>query len=303
MCDVNPNHGLISYDPMNLASVLAKVSWNVNIVRIPISEDCWLGTNPALPAATSGSAYRAQVIAYVNLLNAHGIIAEIGDIQYDDQPPRANRHLTDMPTAAQTPIFWQSVAAIFAGNDAVVFGLWNEPIPGTVDDTTAAWTCLRDGGTCVGISYQVAGTQQLVNVIRSTGATNMILITGIRGATTMTRWVEFKPNDSYSNLAAAWHSYNTISCNSASCWDAEIAPLAAAAPFVVEEFGEFDLTDGYVDQLMPWLDAHGIGYLAWDWSRCENNPCGYATALITDYLTGAPTNYGVGIKAHFLSRR
>jgi endoglucanase len=50
---------------------------------------------------------------------------------------------------------------------------------------------------------------------------------------------------------------------------------------------------------MPWLDSHGIGYLAWTWT-VVNGACNNSPILITDY-TGTPTGYGAGYKAHLLS--
>ena len=87
-----------------------------------------------------------------------------------------------MPDAQYAPTFWTSVANAFKGNNAVVFDLFNEPYPDAAsnfNNATAAWTCLRDGGTCTGIGYQVAGMQSLVNAVRATGATNVIMVGGL----------------------------------------------------------------------------------------------------------------------------
>ena len=39
----------------------------------------------------------------------------------------------------------------------------------------------------------------------------------------------------------------------------------AASPVVFGELGETDCGDGYIDAMMGWADAHGIGYLGWAW--------------------------------------
>ncbi|MFE0456307.1 hypothetical protein ACFW2D_34500 [Streptomyces sp. NPDC058914] len=75
------------------------------------------------------------------------------------------------------------------GNDAaVVLDLFDKPCPdrATTQATTAiqAWRCRRDGGTCSGIGYEVAGMQDLVDAIRSTGARTVILADGFAPATT-----------------------------------------------------------------------------------------------------------------------
>ena len=54
----------------------------------------------------------------------------------------------------------------------------------------------------------------------------------------------------------------------------------------------------FVDQLMDWADARGIGYLAWTcdaWPHCDE------PTLITDY-GGTPTAYRSGIRSHHLDR-
>ena len=40
--------------------------WKINVVRIPLNEDCWLGLNGANP---SGDPYQKAIISYVNLIN------------------------------------------------------------------------------------------------------------------------------------------------------------------------------------------------------------------------------------------
>lgn len=53
-----------------------------------------------------------------------------------------------------------------SGNELVDAACYNE---------TEGWQCWRGGGSaCAGISYTVAGMQQLVNAIRSAGANNYI---------------------------------------------------------------------------------------------------------------------------------
>ncbi len=64
-------------------------------------------------------------------------------------------------------------------------------------------------------------------------------------------------------------------------------------PLVAGEIGQGDCGTSYIDQLMPWLDSHGISYLAWAWNAAS---CG-SPSLITDY-SGTPTGFGAGFKNH-----
>jgi hypothetical protein len=69
-----------------------------------------------------------------------------------------------MPGMPYTPSFWTSVAGTFKDDPTVVLDLFNEPYPDRATATTTqAWQCRRDGGTCPGIGYEVAGMQDLVD--------------------------------------------------------------------------------------------------------------------------------------------
>jgi hypothetical protein len=97
---------------------------------------------------------------------------------------------------------------------------------------------------------------------------------------------------------AAWHVYNFNSCSNTSCWDGQIAPVAAQVPVVAGEMGQNSCAHDFIDQVMAWADTHNVGYLAWTW-----NPwgCSGGNVLIQDY-TGTPTDgYGSGFKAHLLT--
>ena len=136
-----------------------------------------------------------------------------------------------MPDAQYTPTFWTQVATAFKGNNAVLFDLFNEPYPDAANNfsnATEAWTCLRDGGTCTGIGYQVAGMQTLVNAVRATGATNVVMTGGLTWTNDLSQWLAYKPTDSTGNLMASWHSYNFNGCITTSCWNSTIATVGGA---------------------------------------------------------------------------
>ena len=288
------------------ASVDAMKTWNIHAVRIPINEQCWLGTN----GTPSGAAYQQSVKNYAALLVANGINPII-DLHwtYGSYSGGGNGNCTDvnatcqkpMPDAQYAPQLWTSVATAFKGNDAVLFDLFNEPWPDNADSYASAaneWKCWRDGGTCGGITYQVAGMQSLVNAVRDTGATNVIMLGGLAWSNDLTQWLTYKPADSTGNLMAAYHVYNFNSCSNTSCWDSQIAPVAAQVPVVAGEIGQNSCAHDFIDQVMAWADTHGIGYLAWTW-----NPwgCGSGNVLIQDYAGTATDSYGSGYKAHLLT--
>jgi hypothetical protein len=291
--------------PMDQASVTAIRSWHVNTVRIPLNEDCWLALSN-VQSQYAGANYQNAIKAYVSLLHQNGIVAVL-DLHWTDgsytgpSSACADTAATcqkPMPDAAHAVDFWRGVANAFKGDNATVLDLFNEPYPErATGSATSGWTCWRDGGTCAGIGYQVAGFQSLVNAVRGTGATNVILLGGLAYSNDETQWLQFKPTDSANNLVASWHSYNFNTCSNSSCWDSQIAPVAAQVPLLAGEFGENDCAHGYVDQLMSWMDSHNLSYLGWTWNNWD---CSSGPSLISDY-NGTATNYGVGLRNHLQS--
>lgn len=283
--------------PAESASVLAMAAWHINAVRIPLNEDCWLNIN-GVSAANGGEAYQKAVVDYVNLVNSNGLIA-ILDLHWTAPDTTSATKQLAMPDSDHSLAFWQSVATTFKNNSSVVFDLFNEPFPGSNSDSTAGWICWRDGGTCPGLRFQVAGMQSLVTTVRNTGATNIIMLGGLQYSNALSQWLTYKPYDPTGNLVASWHSYNFNACAHADCWDGRIAPVLQIVPVVVGELGENDCAHGYIDTLMAWLDSHNASYLAWTWDNWADS-CGKGPVLITDYQ-GTTTAYGQGFKDHLAS--
>ncbi|MFE2599530.1 cellulose binding domain-containing protein [Streptomyces sp. NPDC059396] len=289
--------------PVDDASVRAIADWEVNTVRIPLNEECWLGL-PHINAAYAGANYIRAVEQYVTRLEAHGITPVL-ELHWSHGRYTGNdNHCPDteyatcqkpMPNAQYTPAFWTSVARTFKDDEAVVFDLFNEPFPDrATSNTDAAWTCWRDGGNCPGIDFPVAGMQSLLDAVRATGARNLVLIPGVAYANDLRQWLKYRPADPVSNVAAAWHSYNFNVCANESCWNEQLAPVAAQVPFVAGEIGENTCSHGYLDRVMAWLDGRGASYLGWTWNTWD---CSSGPALISDY-NGTPTNFGVGLRDH-----
>jgi endoglucanase len=291
--------------PMNQGAIDAMKRWDVNAVRVPLNEACWNGES-YVDKAYRGAVYQHAVEKYVSLLNSNGIVAILDlhwtDGAYTGSSCDSAKALCQkpMPDVAQAVPFWKSVATTFGTNDAVIFDLFNEPYPDSTPQATTdeAWHCWLDGGTCKGIPYQVAGMQTLVSTVRSTGATNVIMLGGLAYANDLDGWLAHEPTDPDHNLAASWHSYNFNTCDTSSCWDTQVAPVIAKVPVIAGEIGESDCADTYIDPLMKWLDTRSTSYLAWAWNA--DFACGTGPGLITSY-TGTPTAYGQGYRAHLLA--
>ncbi len=296
--------GAIFDGPVNTAAVDVMKSKGIDVVRVPLNEACWNGDS-YVNAAASGAHYRAAIQAYVKRLNNAGM-SVILDLHWTDGtytgPASAcvGEQATcqkPMPDQAGAIPFWTSVANTFKGNDSVIFDLFNEPYPDQTyqSNTTEAWNCwLHGGSACPGYSYQVAGMQDMVNAVRSTGANNVLMLGGLTWSNDLNGWLAHEPNDPDHDLAASWHSYNFNACSTASCWNSQIAPVIAKVPLIAGEIGENDCADSYVTPLMKWLNSEGASYVAWTWNSDFN--CASGPGLITNYK-GAPTGLGAGVEA------
>jgi hypothetical protein len=297
-------YGGIFDGPNDQNSIDAMRAWNINSVRVFLNEDCWLALN-GVKSAFSGSVYIQAIKAYVALLEQNGI-TPILDLQLA-APGNTTANYPQLPMADRdhSPAFWVSVAQTFGQDTAVIFDLYNEPFPDSDRDTTAAWTCWRDGGSCRGVNYAAAGMQELVDAVRGTRAQNLALAAGIRYGNVLTHWREYMPVDPLGNLAVAWHIYNVNLCHDLGCWDASVAPLMQDFPLIATEMGEFDCGDSFINQAMGFLESHSASYSANAWNAGSAWPCGSndaksGPALITNF-TGTPTPYGQGYRDHLLT--
>src|SRR4051812_3090573 len=199
--------------PVDDAAIQAIADWKANAVRIPLNEECWLGLSD-IQSQYGGAAYINAVKDLVARVEAHGMTpvvelhwtygqytgnsAGCSDVHATCQKP--------MPDAQYAPSFWSSVADTFKADRSVAFDLFNEPYPDRATSTaTQAWTCWRDGGTCPGIGYEVAGMQDLVDAVRGTGAKNVVMAGGLAYSNDLGQWLTYRPTDPAGNLVAAFH--------------------------------------------------------------------------------------------------
>ncbi|MHB8659738.1 MAG: glycoside hydrolase family 5 protein [Solirubrobacteraceae bacterium] len=272
--------------------IAAMRSWQVDAVRVPLNEDCWLGLNA--PRATSGPRYRRVVEAYVRALRAAHLYV-ILDLHW--AAPGRVRAVAQLPLPDRdhAPAFWRSVAAAFKRDHAVIFDLFNEPYG-------VGWDCwlrgcrIPAGGGAP--AYRAAGMQQLVDAVRSTGATQPLLLGGIQYALDLSGWFAHMPRDPDHQLIASEHDYGGLSPCQAGCRSAILA-TAARVPVLLGELGETDCAHGYIDAMMKFADAHRVGYLGWAWDAVSPGgwSCGGGPSLILDYR-GTPTAFGAGFRDH-----
>jgi endoglucanase len=267
--------------------IRAMTSWDINVVRIPLNEDCWLGLGTA--PGRGGTPYRRIVERYVAALHNAGLYV-ILDLHWAAPGATKATDQTHMADADHTPTFWRSIATTFKHDHAVLFDLFNEPYG-------IGWGCWLHGcqvsATGGFPAYRTAGMQQLVSAVRSTGATQPLMLGGIDYSGDVRGWLAHEPNDPRRQLVAAEHNYGTLGPCDSACRTG-ILHTQRRVPLVMGELGETDCQDGYVDQMMPWADRHGISYVGWAWNVAS---CTQEPSLISDYR-GDPTPFGVGFRNH-----
>jgi hypothetical protein len=248
-------------------------SWGIDLARIPLIQDCWLGTDGAPNGEWANATdYRNAVRQRVDWALDAGI-AVILDLHRTGpagiQAGDGQRAMAD----AQSIDFWTSVAAAYKDEPSVMFELYNEPYNNAdLGAGALSWTCWRDGGCQVDVSnegeapsgtkYVVAGMVQLLAAVRGAGAQQPALLGGLNWANDLTQWLAHKPDDD--QLVAAWHNYNGQGCFK-SCWDTTIKSVQAQVPVLMTEFGYSTGDKSWMTKVMDWGDENGVGYLPWAW--------------------------------------
>jgi endoglucanase len=270
--------------PSNAASVRAMASWQVNFVRVPLNEDCWLGIN-GVKHAYGGAEYRKAVVAYVKLLHRYGMYVELSLVWAAPGTNKAT-YQPGAPDEDHAPQMWTSLARTFRHDPNVILAPWGE----TIVDAR----CFLHGGVCEATygkqnrPYRGAGMQQAVRLMRRAGYRGPIAIPGLDYANDLSKWLSHEPHDPLHQLVAEAHVYGNNTCASLACLDRTMAPVAKRVPLVLAETGETydDSSCGStnIERVIGWADAHGAGYAAWTWNTWDT--CG---SLVSSY-DGTPAN-------------
>jgi hypothetical protein len=296
-------------------------TWNVNAVRVPLNEDCWLNIN-GVSASYGGTLYQSAISDYVNLLVGSGMVV-ILDLHWSAPGTEPATGQLPMADADHSTTFWSQVAAAFASNGSVIFDLYNEPY---ITD----WGCWVSGGSCAndgnGAAYTAAGMATLLQAVRAAGAQNVVILGGLGYSTDFSQWVQSVNSIpslaaplngiGLDNVAASWHAYdfnseqsgcpsqyNSYSGTCGTGLQTATATsitdvMAAGFPVVMGESGisayqnSNPFSAAQITDLETWYRSlltyvggpggQGQSFLAWDWNT-DGSPY-----LLTDY-TGTPT--------------
>jgi endoglucanase len=140
----------------------------------------------------------------------------------------------------------------------------------------------------------VVGMQSLINIIRGTGATNVIQVPGeayanvyscsASGSPTTCGFLDSTDGVRVSDtlnppqLGGDTDNYPDVGqdCENTTCWNATYAPVAAVMPIDAGEVGVMNSSDPFplVESFLTWMNSEGESYYgaAWDtWSDLISN--------------------------------
>ncbi len=244
--------------------------WGANVVRLPVSPHLWLPTMCSYDAEYAGRVDR--VVAWTEALGMLLILDNAWSTQGRTCGPSGWAGEQKMADAHNAE-FLRSLADRYKDHPWVAFDLYNEPH----DISDAVW---RDGGTVDG--WQAVGMQQLLDVVRSTGATNLVFASGNMWANDL-RMIVDRPLRNDADVVYAAHSYPIwcdgpvpddvpYSCNGRQVpafLDTMVAPAAARRAVMVTEFGTARPIAGEVAAVIEWAEAHQLGWAAYAWCSGE----------------------------------
>ncbi|HZE15347.1 MAG TPA: cellulase family glycosylhydrolase, partial [Mycobacterium sp.] len=313
----NRGYGIYGGPFDQVSTYQAMAAWHVNVVRVPLNEDCWLGINGVNPSY-GGVNYQQAIEAEVAAIHQAGLYA-ILDLHWTS--PGGYAAVTQQPMADtdHSIAFWQSVASTFKSDPAVIFDLFNEPFfygSYLANPNQDPWQCWLNGcamtqfisggqttptgqstGYTTTYSWQSAGMQQLLDAVRGTGATEPVLINGVGWGGDDSGWLAHAPSDPAHQLIAGAHMYPCSNCGpiSTSAWDSEFGPIGQQYPVLFGETGDSSAgPETYLPTFLPWADSHNWGYLAWTWNPWSNPDF----VLIKDWNGTPTTGEGAYYQAH-----
>ncbi|WP_309647336.1 cellulase family glycosylhydrolase [Nocardioides sp.] len=287
----------------------AIAAWGATTVRLPLNQDCWLGTRgaPVSDAQDERTAqdYRAAVGGFVDTLNRAGLVVVL-DLHSRKRLGADEYGSLAMPDS-ESLVFWSSVATAFRDHPSVLFEAFDSP--GSRTDAAGrrvfdpSWLCWRDGGCEApvedgdttphgGLTFPAQGMDRIVRTIRDAGARQPILLPGLADGTDLTHWRELAPEDD--QLVAAFHLDGVGACVDARCWDSVVAPLADVVPVVTTDLRPSDPEGGDLAPYLAWARRHQIGTIFWVWAAHDNDP----VSLIRG-SGSTPSPYGELVRSFF----
>jgi aryl-phospho-beta-D-glucosidase BglC (GH1 family) len=273
-------------------------AWGANVVRVPIAE-AFIDPNCSQYMPT----YLGMLDAAVQSITSRGMVALI-DLHAVTRTPCGQSGTWRMADVGSIA-FWKTIAGRYMTNPLVAFDLYNEPNNITSDQ----WL---NGGVLVdykvlqpAVTWTAAGMQQMLDAIRSTGAANLVTVSGNTYAGDPTPILDGHALAG-ANIVYALHAYTCPNNSDPSCIskpqnqtqhiDPRWTQVAATYPVMITEFGWPSPWNGtYNDSVIRFAQSQTptLGWIAFTWDGTKNGSFG----LVGNLQTYDPTPAGVPVKA------
>jgi hypothetical protein len=254
-------------------------SWNANVLRLNVSSQGLFNNNP-YPG--HNATYLGLLDHVIQVANANHMNVVLS-LQYEVTTKQK------MPTQDSID-FWNFVAPYYAGNEHVIFDVYNESVPNDVMPSGAnLWDFWQNGG--VGkdrVTY--IGMQRLVDTIRNSGAKNLLIVQGPSGGDPLG---ELSTHMMVGNdITYAFHSLNWGAHPSLSEWQSKYGDNAINinAPIFDEAMSEYESggncwTDApqWVPQELQYMHDNGFGLMVWGF---------VPGTMVHTWDMSSPTSYG-----------
>jgi hypothetical protein len=201
-----------------LQAVQIAASWHANLIRLPVNEDFWFGSDtdarvpPQIPDPT-GANYQALIAQVISMAEADGMYVML-DLHWSDMGVQGSFNDQHEMPDANSVTFWSSAAAVYANDPGVLFDAYNEPALGGDPAPASAWPTWLNGGSITETyqgtprTYQSPGMQALITAIRGTGANNVIAAEGLNYGSDLSPVLNgYALTDPASNLMYSSHLY------------------------------------------------------------------------------------------------
>ncbi|MGE3818225.1 MAG: cellulase family glycosylhydrolase [Isosphaeraceae bacterium] len=273
--------------------------WNVNHVRLPLSQDRWFGKAPE--RSDGGTAYRALVDEIVEICSSQGryVILDLHWSNAGEWGQRIGQHV--MPDR-NSLTFWTDAASRYKNHPAVIFDLYNEP-------HDVGWDVWLNGGmvtekdprTKRETSFEAVGMRAMLETVRATGARNVVIVGGLDWSYDFSGILEGRQLDDPNGdgVIYANHAY-PFKGDAVERWVARMEEASKKLPLIVSEFGS-DPKGGaglsgerWVRRILKELDDHDWAWTAWDLHH-RAGPC-----LISDWKYTPTPHFGVWVKRSLL---
>jgi hypothetical protein len=290
-----------------LKSINAAIrDWHANIIRLPLSQDRWFGKTPE--QGDGGAAYRALVAGVVDTCATQGCYI-ILDLHWSDCGEWGKNIGQHSLPDTNSVTFWTDCATKFKNHPAVLFDLYNEP-------RDVSWDAWLNGGPVVERGnawrkmpekhYDGIGLQTLLNVVRATGAKNVVVAGPLDWAYDFSGVLAgIQLFDTEGNgVIYANHVYNNKG-DTAPVWIAKMEKAAAVLPVIVTEFGgsggphrrmgrggrwATNTNDDWLLHVMQALQDHHWAWTAWCFHPYAGPP------MLSDWNFTPTPDFGIFVK-------